>query len=148
MKDINLLPEESNKEVEEKEVKVQTPASTKNIFLVIIVFFGVAISYVLPIGYLKVVKYRTAQVQANLNSKKFLEVKDIKAENVKFNQIIQNKKIVIDDIDNKNVYLNDLLIVIEKATPKGCSVTSIVFNDNMLKITGKADKGIIAAEFI
>jgi len=147
MKDINLLPEEVNKEFDENQ-KSKIPASMKSIVIVITVFLFVALTYVMPVVYLKVMRYRVESLQQGLNSKTFSDVKNVKAENVKFQQKIDNKKIVINDVDSKNVYMSDLLTVIEKATPKGCTVTSIIYNNSLLKINGKADKGIIAAEFL
>ncbi|MEN8906970.1 MAG: hypothetical protein ABF289_13510 [Clostridiales bacterium] len=147
MKDINLLPEDVNGDVEEKQ-KAKMPATTKSIIITALIFLTVVMTYILPVVYLKVMRYRVDTTHEKLSSKTFENVRNVKAENIKFQQRIDSKEIIIDDIDVKNVYMGDLLTVIEKATPKGCNVKSVIYNKNLLKINGQAEKGIIAAEFL
>lgn len=148
MKDINLLPEESNVEVEAKAQKIKNPASMRSIMIVLMFFVIIILTYILPVVYIKYIDYTIGSLNNSLNSKVFNEVKNIKLNQAKNEEKMKNKLAVINDINDKNVYLSDLLTAIDKAKPAGCTINSIKYKDGSFDVSGKASMGIIAAEFM
>lgn len=148
MKDINFLVNEQASNVREYDssMRKSIPAA-KIIMIILCVTIGVAILFV-PSIVLKSMDQKIAEVEQSLNDPKYNELAEIKKQ---YNQVLQNlnnKKAVINAVDQKTATASQILLLVEQAIPSGCYLNSLGFTGNTLNIAGKAENSLVYAELL
>lgn len=146
MKDINLINENklNHEMVEERQVHI----SKRAILIIIVSVVFALMTYAIPLIYVKVLENRISSLKGELTNKTFSEVKLIRNDMIQLNNKIEKKKNVLDDIDDKHFLMDDVFNQIKQSTPEGCTINSIQYKDKVLRISGKAENGLLAVELL
>lgn len=147
MKDINLLPEEIKSTSSYAQPRSGSGALK---WIVGLVFIGaiVATSLVAPFFYIQSLKMELDSLNKEINHEKYNEVKQVNADLASINGVLNAKKTVMDKIDQVSYSVNEVIVAVSNAAPKGCNINNIEFEKNKLKVTGVIEDNIVIAEFV
>lgn len=148
MKDINFLVDGriSNTVENDLDMKKSIPAA-KIIMVVLCVTIGIAILFV-P----KIVMYsmerQIKEIEQSLKDPKYNELITVKNQYKLLLQNLNNKKAVINDIEQKSATASQIILLVEQAIPSGCYINSLSFTGNTISISGKAENSLVYAELL
>ena len=147
MKDINLLPQDmSGSDYAYNDRKAGISAKAIIIAILVLLVFGATL--ILPQLYIKTLEMELSSLKSEINDPKYQEVKKVKSDLESINKVINDKMDVINDIDDKNISVNELMTAIKSATPEGCKIFTLQINTASIVIEGIAPDNLIVAEMV
>jgi len=146
MKDINFLVEETPFEEGLKEEKKSIPA-VKITAVVLVIAVGIAV-LLAPGIYVRILEGRASAIEKKLTDAKYNEVRAVKSELSSVTGSINNKKSIINAIDNQNVPASQILLTVRNALPSGCFLNSVNYNGKSVTIKGFAESNFIAVDYV
>ncbi|MFZ5989246.1 MAG: PilN domain-containing protein, partial [Bacillota bacterium] len=119
-------------------------------FVVISIFIVIIIgaSIVLPQVYVKSLEMRLDSIEKEINDPKYNEVKKVNAELASIDGILSVKRDIMSTIDSVSYPVNEVIIAVNNAVPKGCTVSKISYSGDKLTLEGKANDNLAVAELI
>lgn len=145
--DINLLPEEIM-----STTSYERPSSGSGVIKLVIglILVGVVVgcSILAPFLHIKMLERELAQLEKEIASEKYAEVKKVNADLASIDGVLAKKKTVLNQIDSTSYPINDIFVALKNAEPVGCTLTNIEFKNNKLKLTGIAKDNFVIAEFV
>lgn len=145
--DINLLPEDIM-----STTTYERPSSgsgaLKWIIGLIVVGVVVGASLVAPLLHIKMLEGELAQLEKEINSEKYTEVKKVNSDLDSINGVLGKKETVLNQIDSASYPINDIIVAISNAAPIGCKLTNLEFKNNKIKVTGVVEDNLVVAEFV
>lgn len=145
--DINLLPEEIMSTTTYEQPRSGSGA-LKWIICLVLIGAVVGVSLVAPYLHIKMLEGELAQLEKDIASERFTEVKKVNADLDSINGVLGKKGTVLNQIDSASYPINDVIVAVSNAAPIGCKLTDLEFKSNKLKITGIAEDNLVVAEFV
>lgn len=146
MKDINFLDTMQGVKGEKKEQKKSVPAA-QIIILVIFLTIGISVLFI-PQVMITSLEKQISAVEQSMYDTKYAELRNVKALLTNITQVVDEKKAVIRDIDEKNYSASQILILVEQALPADCYISAFNFSDGSIQLSGVAESSLIYAEFL
>ncbi|GAE88022.1 PilN domain-containing protein [Acetivibrio straminisolvens] len=145
--DINLLPEDIM-----STTSYERPSSGSGALKLVIglILVGVVVgtSLLAPFLHVKMLERELAQLEKEIASQKYNEVKKVNSDLDSINGVLGKKEAVLNQIDNASYPINDILVAVSNAAPIGCKLTAIEFKNNKMKLTGLVEDNLVVAEFV
>lgn len=166
MKDINFLnslskepnkPQKNNVPNPEKGPKKNltkkldlssSDISTKDVLIILAVVVVLVLGFIAPLLVLMTKEGQVEKITNELNSPKYMEIKELNAKIVEEDKKLAVKKTVTEKIEQSVHPLSQVLLAIRNATPANCVVNQMSVKGNALEFDFTADNGYVAAEFI
>lgn len=149
MKDINLLPDEiksSGMQVQSSENQKEIPK--KGILIGIVVVAIIVASILIPKARVMMLDSKLDSIQKELQSPKYVEIKNINSQLASISGVLQSKKEVIESIDSSIVPVNEILTSLKHVAPSGCVVNSLEYDGSILKVNVKVQDALQLGEFL
>ncbi|HOM01408.1 MAG TPA: PilN domain-containing protein [Acetivibrio sp.] len=146
--DINLLPEDIMSTSTYERPTSSGSGALKLVRGLILICVVVGVSLAAPFVYVKMLESERAQLENEINSEKYNEVKRVNAELDSINGILATKETILNQIDNTSYPVNDVVVAISNAAPVGCKLTNLRFNNNSVDVTGVVEDSLVVAEFV
>ncbi|MEN6316749.1 MAG: hypothetical protein ABFD25_21135 [Clostridiaceae bacterium] len=148
MKDINLLLEEE-KRIQQEGVTVNEPARPAGKIIVTVLTAALGLTTLIgPKLYAGSMELKLASVQEQLKSEKYQEVMSVKSQLVIEDKQLNDKKSIIEYIDEQAYPVNDILNTIRNNTPKGCTINDIQYDTHTLRLGVRVEEIYNVAEFL
>ena len=146
MKDINLLPEESN--FGEVEASSKSGGLTRIIVIGVTILFLVIISLVVPRIYLQTIDMKIESLQKDMQSEKYDYIRSINRGIAANTSLMNDKRAVINHVDQMFFPVNELLVTVRQTLPAGCVLSDVSYNAGSVTVRGTAQDPVAAAEYI
>jgi Tfp pilus assembly protein PilN len=147
MKDINLMMEEKSVQNEESK-PAKAVGRVKAVTILILVAAFVVVTLVVPKVYTNGLNLRLSYIQNQVNSQKYTEVKNINRQLASTDQALNSKKEIMASIDSIGYPVNDILNAAENNIPEGCTVNSLEYDTDSLKLAVKGQNIANIADFL
>jgi len=149
MKDINLMPEEAKAAPAPRARNLKKGSiPVKAVVMAVAALVFVLGSILSPKIYVKALESHTAALQAEVESDKYTEVKNINQQIAAVQSNISGKKEVIDSITANPLLTTDIINYAQQSVPKGVTIDSLQCGDKSLSISGVAKDSTAVAEYI
>lgn len=148
MKDINFLFSETITNKMEDSEKKKSGVSAGAIIIGILAASICIASLVAPGVYVAGLEKQISRAEQSLYDVKYNELRSVKARLESIKSSVNNKKKIINDIDQKSMASSQVLLMLEQAVPAGCYFSSVSYSGKSLNISGKADNSLIMAELM
>lgn len=149
MKDINLMPDKAKAVPSPKEDSTKMKGvSVKAVIITASALVLIFASILTPKVCVKVLEGTSSKLQAEIQSDKYTEVKNVNQQIATIESNVSRKREVIDNITSDPLLTTDILNFVQQTAPEGVTIDSLLCGDNSLSITGFAKDSTAVAEYI
>ncbi len=151
MKDINLLLKEEKAGAGDESAQAKSGKAAgiaKTVTILIIVAAFVSLSLAAPRAYVATLEAKASQIEKEMASEKYMEVKNINSQLEKVSTDVSGKQEVLDFIDGQGYTADGILKTIRNNVPEGCAVNSMEFDYSTLRMAVKFRDIANVAEFL
>ncbi len=151
MKDINLLLKEERSAPGEEEVQVKSgkaAGAAKTVAILVLVAAFVGLTLVAPKAYVAVLNAKADDIEKELSSAKYQEVKSINTRLEEVSGELSGKEEILESVDKLGYTAGSTIKAIKNNVPQGCSVNSLELDGSSVKVSAKFSDTASVAEFL
>ncbi|NLN65329.1 MAG: PilN domain-containing protein [Clostridiaceae bacterium] len=148
MKDINFLVTEPLASTKEGAKGKQKSVPAVQIIIFILCLSIAVLALFIPGIMIDRIEKQISDVEHSMTDPKYAALRSAKADLMTITQVVDRKKTVIKDIDQKNPSASQILLLVKQAVPADCYIKSINFSGSTISLSGVAGSSIVYAEFV